>query len=453
MIDSIPIQVTTGSSVTLGDSSGGITQATEGLNFMSALNLAMSSVSALQVEPPMEALEQNLPERPKADSAEYFAAMPSAEAMLFQAMLVPTAGLESSEMTVREPTSVATVSEIQSDGKPMPQVVWQTRGFSSSADVSGPDSELLLDAFLGPGASDGGELPVAEAKTPSASHSIRATADQITADLSASVISGAESQAPTTLRNRELGRHSDQANDVGLQLEVVDANANKDQPVRAADAGDNAELLRSFVKEIALKVEHAEQSESSVVTDSSSKADSTTDSSPTIAAQHFGQALEAEQPDGLQIERKQMADVPLHRQVIEQVVKEVRLHRLPERSDLVVRLNPPELGTLRVRITQDANGVYSQIQASNEQVKNLLQAHLPMLTSALADAGLRIDSVSVTSDAAFNTFLQSPAHENGRQEWQGHKNRSAYHGVIGIQSTGDLTSGVSADLSAYDWLV
>lgn len=451
MIDSIPIQVTIGSSVALGDSSGVTVQATEGLNFMSALNLAMSSVSALQVEPPMEALEQNLPERPKADSAEYFAAMPLAGAMLFQAMFVPTAGLESSEMTVREPASAATVSEIQSDGKPMPQVVWQTRGFSSSADVSGPDSELLLDAFLGPGASDGGELPVAEAKTPSASHSIRATADQITADLSAPVLSEAESQTPTTLRDRELGRHSDQTNDAGLRLEVVDANANKDQPVR--DAGDNAELLRSFVKEIALKVEHAEQSESSVVTDSSSKADSAVDSSPTITAPHFGQALEAEHSDGLQIERKQMADVPLHRQVIEQVVKEVRLHRLPERSDLVVRLNPPELGTLRVHITQDANGVYSQIQANNEQVKNLLQAHLPMLTSALADAGLRIDSVSVTSDAAFNTFLQSPAHENGRQEWQGQRNRSAYHGVIGIQSTGDLTSGVSADLSAYDWLV
>lgn len=456
MIDPISIQATTGSSVVSGDSSGGATQAAEASSFVSALSLAMGSFAALQVEAPKEVLEKNSHECPKADSTENLSAMPLDGAIFLQPMLVAKTDLEGSqmfEMTVREQESVVATPEIRSSDESIPQVVRQISGFSSLADVAGTDSELLLDPIPGPWASDGGKLSATEAKASLSSHSVSSIEDQTTVELFAPVISKTRPHVLAAMSNRELVRYSEPANDLGLRFEVVD-NGLEAQLISGSDARDNAESLPSFVKEVAFLVEHTERSKSSAIADSSSGPDDVIDTSVPIAAQHHGQSLKAEYPDGLRTETKQIPDMPLHRQVIDQVVKEIRLHRLPERSDLVVKLNPPELGTLRVHITQDANGIYSQIQANNEQVKNLLQAHLPMLTNALADAGLRMDSVSVTSDAAFNTFLQSPAHENGQQEWQGQRNRSAYQGAAGFQSVGDFSSLIApADLSAYDWLV
>jgi hypothetical protein len=456
MINPIPIQATTGSSVASGDSSGGATQAAEASSFVSALSLAMGSLAALQVEAPKEVLEKNPHECPKADSTENLSAMPLDGAIFLQPMLVTKTDLEGSEMfemAVREQESVVATPEIRSSDKSIPQVVRQISGFSSLADVAGTDSELLLDPIPGPWASDGGKLFATEVKAPLSSHSVSSMEDQTTVELFAPAISKTRPNVQAATSNRELVRYSEPANDLGLRFEVVDTGLEA-QLISGNDAKDNTESLPSFVKEIAFLVEHTERSKTSAIADSSSGPDDVIDTSVPIAAQHHGQSLKAEYPDGLQTETKQIPDMPLHRQVIDQVVKEIRLHRLPERSDLVVKLNPPELGTLRVHITQDANGIYSQIQANNEQVKNLLQAHLPMLTNALADAGLRMDSVSVTSDAAFNTFLQSPAHENGQQEWQGQRNRSAYQGAAGFQSAGDFSSPITpADLSAYDWLV
>lgn len=456
MIDPISIQATTGSPVVSGDSSGGATQAAEASSFVSALSLAMDGFAALQVEAPKEILEKNSHECTKADSTENLSAMPLAGATFLQPMLVTKTDLEGSEMLkmiVREQESVVATPEVQSSDKSIPQIVRQIGGFSPLADVAGTENELLLDPIPGPWASDGGKLFATEAKAPPSSHSVSSMEDQTTVEIFAPVISKTRPHALAATSNRELIQYSESANDLELRFEVVD-NGLEAQLISGNDARDSAESLPSFVKEVAFLVEHTERSKSSAIADSSSVPDDVIDTSVPIAAQHHGQSLKTEYPDGLQTERKQIPDMPLHRQVIDQVVKEIRLHRLPERSDLVVKLNPPELGTLRVHITQDANGIYSQIQANNEQVKNLLQAHLPMLTNALADAGLRMDSVSVTSDATFNTFLQSPAHENGQQEWQGQRNRYAYQGAAGFQSAGDFSSPiVPTDLSAYDWLV
>lgn len=464
MIDPIPIQTTFGSSVALGDSSGDATRAAEASGFMSALSLAMGSLAALQVEAPKEILGKNSQEGPNADSTENLAATPLDGAIFLQPMLITKTELEASEkfeMTVRELESVVANPEIRSSDKSIPRVVQQISGFGSLVDVAGTEDELLLDPIPGPWALDGGKLFATEAKAPLSSRSVSSMEDQTKLELFVPAISKARphvstvtsTQALAATSNREPVRYSELTNDLGLRFETVDSGLEA-QLISGNDAKDNVKSLPSFVKEVAFLVEHTERSKSSAIADSSSGSVDVIDTSVQIVAQHNGQSLKAEYPDGLQIERKQMPDMHLHRQVIDQVVKEIRLHRLPERSDLVVKLNPPELGTLRVHITQDANGIYSQIQASNEQVKNLLQAHLPMLTNALADVGLRMDSVSVTSDAAFSTFLQSPAHENGQQEWQGQRNRSAYQGAAGFQAAGDFSSSIApADLSVYDWLV
>ena len=143
-----------------------------------------------------------------------------------------------------------------------------------------------------------------------------------------------------------------------------------------------------------------------------------------------------------------------HARIIDQVVREVRLHRFDDRSDLVVRLNPPELGVLRVRITQDAAGVSSHIQASSDHIRGLLQAHMPALVDALSDAGLKMDSVSVSSGSSFSALAHDAAHGNAHSGAEQARQRSTFaQGTVGLQ-TAEVANQLPrhVDQGAYNWL-
>jgi flagellar hook-length control protein FliK len=114
-------------------------------------------------------------------------------------------------------------------------------------------------------------------------------------------------------------------------------------------------------------------------------------------------------------------DDSIHERIIDQIVKEVKMIKLPQRTDLVVRLTPPELGSLRVQISQSANGMMAQIETSGDQVKSLLQAHLPALNQAFSDAGLKMDSVSVTSGTSFGSLMQDTAQGSAQQQYSGQR--------------------------------
>lgn len=146
-------------------------------------------------------------------------------------------------------------------------------------------------------------------------------------------------------------------------------------------------------------------------------------------------------------------DTQLHQRIIDQVVREIALHRSPDRNDLVVKLNPPELGALRIHITQGAHGMTSRIEASSEQVRGLLQAHLPALTDALSSAGLRMDSVSVTSGLSFGTFMQSHAEHEAYQQGNHSRHRSAGPaGDIAAAAAINAAAAQRYEGAGYSWL-
>ena len=159
-------------------------------------------------------------------------------------------------------------------------------------------------------------------------------------------------------------------------------------------------------------------------------------------------------------EATQAAELPAtgeldqHTRIIDQLVREVRLHRFDDRSDLLVRLSPPELGALRVRITQNASGVSSHIQASSDQVKGLLQAHLPTLVDALSDTGLKMGSVSVSSGSSFSALAHDAAHGNA----QSGADQAGQSSTLAQDSAAVQTAGAASELpghvdqAGYNWL-
>lgn len=148
----------------------------------------------------------------------------------------------------------------------------------------------------------------------------------------------------------------------------------------------------------------------------------------------------------------QPARTELHARVIDQVVKEVRLHTVDGHSNVVVKLNPPELGSLRLQISQDSTGLTSQIQASTEQVGRLLQAHVPALVDALADAGLKLDSVTISSGPSFGALAQDLTQSNAQgSQYQGRRgnqrNTANGQGFVPIK-----LPTANARETGYSWL-
>lgn len=105
--------------------------------------------------------------------------------------------------------------------------------------------------------------------------------------------------------------------------------------------------------------------------------------------------------------------------VIDQIVKDVRLLKLLDGTNLTIRLRPAELGTLQIRVVSDAQGLTSQIEASSPQTRSLLQAHVPLLMDSLAAAGVRVDSVSVTATPSFSAWTGDMAQQQFQQQYAG----------------------------------
>jgi flagellar hook-length control protein FliK len=155
----------------------------------------------------------------------------------------------------------------------------------------------------------------------------------------------------------------------------------------------------------------------------------------------------------------------LHAQVIDQVVREVSLHRIDEpngagRSDIVVRLDPPNLGSLRLQVTQEttdhvAAAMTTHIQASSSQVRGLLEAHLPLLIDSLARAGVRMDSVSVSTGASFNAFAGNAQQQPNAQPNANHTRQQLVPSSqpIGIDTiAASQFGGATSRQAGYSWL-
>jgi flagellar hook-length control protein FliK len=79
------------------------------------------------------------------------------------------------------------------------------------------------------------------------------------------------------------------------------------------------------------------------------------------------------------------------------------------KSEIEVRLDPPDWGRIRVRVTSGAEGVTAHIEASMAPVREVLESNLPALRHALAQAGVNVDRFSVSVGLGHHQWEQGPA--------------------------------------------
>jgi flagellar hook-length control protein FliK len=105
-------------------------------------------------------------------------------------------------------------------------------------------------------------------------------------------------------------------------------------------------------------------------------------------------AINGSAPSGKASE-SELAGRTLPSQVPEQILKGLHRAILNGDREIQIRLDPPELGSLRLNLSQDDGGLSVVIETSSETTRQALDAALPDLRRMLQDEGIRVQNFLV----------------------------------------------------------
>jgi hypothetical protein len=103
--------------------------------------------------------------------------------------------------------------------------------------------------------------------------------------------------------------------------------------------------------------------------------------------------------------------------VIDLVVGEINGQAQIGKQEAVLRLDPPELGKLRIELYLDSDRLAARILTETQDTRTLIEAHLPELRQALAES--RVELVDVCIDNANLTGSRGDGQQGARQENSG----------------------------------
>jgi len=80
----------------------------------------------------------------------------------------------------------------------------------------------------------------------------------------------------------------------------------------------------------------------------------------------------------------------------DQVAAQVRANMARPGQQLVIRLNPPELGQVRLRLHAEGNDLTGELKVDNPQTLEQLRAESPALVRQLADSGVQVRRLDIS---------------------------------------------------------
>jgi flagellar hook-length control protein FliK len=92
---------------------------------------------------------------------------------------------------------------------------------------------------------------------------------------------------------------------------------------------------------------------------------------------------------------KSGATMPTAR-VVDQTIQHLNLHARGDSSVVTVKLHPEELGELNIRMVMEGDQLKLQIQAQNQQVREILEQNFPRLRTAMEDQGVTVEDFQVS---------------------------------------------------------
>ena len=131
-------------------------------------------------------------------------------------------------------------------------------------------------------------------------------------------------------------------------------------------------------------------------------------------------------------------------QIMEQIVQQMKVTISAETTSMEMQLNPENLGKVYVNISSEEGVVNAQFHATNEVVKEALEAQIATLRENLNQAGVKVDAIEVTiASHEFERNLEQQS-QNPEEAAEGKESQTTKRRNITIDSLDEL-SGVMTE--------
>lgn len=108
------------------------------------------------------------------------------------------------------------------------------------------------------------------------------------------------------------------------------------------------------------------------------------------------------------------------REMVPHVAAQVTRLCKSRREEMRIRLRPPEMGQMRIKITVTESGVRASLRVDQPQAHAVLEENMSALSKALQEQGLKVDSLSVEIDDGADSFSgHFSSHEESKERGHG----------------------------------
>jgi flagellar hook-length control protein FliK len=126
------------------------------------------------------------------------------------------------------------------------------------------------------------------------------------------------------------------------------------------------------------------------------------------------------------------------RLVMTQTLDQIRIISRSGSQEIQMRLDPPDLGRMQMKLSMDGSSVSARVTVENETVKQVLQNGLPQLREAFSSQGLRVERFDINVGFGFD---QQQQNKELRDRWnlrRGWTPKSNYD-LAGVEALGPAT--------------
>ena len=137
--------------------------------------------------------------------------------------------------------------------------------------------------------------------------------------------------------------------------------------------------------------------------------------------------------------------------IVEQVVRQVRIRVMPDTTSLELQLHPASLGRVSIQVSSVANGAATAVLAvENQMAKEAMESQLIALKQSFEEQGLKVDAVEVTvSEFGLNREQQQGGQEQSGRQQRGRRFRAeAGSGLEREDDTAEVTEASRRDVSS-----
>lgn len=144
------------------------------------------------------------------------------------------------------------------------------------------------------------------------------------------------------------------------------------------------------------------------------------------------------------------------RQLMNQVMDKARVTVMKNGdSTMTVRLDPPSLGQVEMKVEIHDNRVKAVLMADNHEAKTILENNIQNLKQSLHDNGLKVDEITVTTAGDFkfknDSFAQNANGQNGGNG--GNRNGGGFGNGAGSSMTDDAPENYMAKRYIHNGLL